>query len=438
MSRSRPVQALLLLLVAAGLTNLWLLARASAGIDFYQMWAGPRIAREVQDFYAPAVRDRMGEEYLRRAVIEEPSSRRVAVARFRRRLETVSTPSLYLLYVPFLGSYEHDLLLFQLLMFASFLLWLAFVARLSGHGRIASLALLAFLVLSFEPVRSDTRVVNMNHAILLMLAAAAYCVTRGRPASAGALLATATLIKPYVILTLPLLCLLWLVQRRQRESIRLAAGAAAATVIGIAASSLYFRSTTIWLEWLSAFRAMPSSMIAPATGNFALCELIRLTTGWHLTPLLLLLPIVIAAIAFRRAAASPAHDRLAIWLGCVVFQFGSPLVWVHHLLLSVPLAIHLLRPADEAEINGLQPSPVTPDSRSGSAGPSSRRVAVCQYVAAGALALLAIEPWGRFATSVTEVTVMVNLALMALFVAGLRDLTAVENEAARPATSAVP
>jgi hypothetical protein len=411
MRRPRPIHALLTLLVATGLLSLWATARANAGIDFYQMWLGPRIAREVRNFYAPAVRDRMGVEYFRRALVEEPTARRLAVAGYRRRLETLSTPLLYLLYAPFRGSYENDMLLFQLLMFASFLLWLTTLTRLSGYGAGATLALLAFLLWSFEPIRSDVVVANMNHVMLALLAASAACLTSRRPALAGALLAVATLIKPYVILTLPVVALLWFAQRRFREASRLLAGAVGAAIVCLSASSVFFRSATIWPEWLHAFRAMSPSITPVEVGNFAVSELLRRATGVTFTPLLLGIPLLVVLTIARKVTPTREHDRLAIWLACVVFQFGSPLVWVHHLLLGMPLLIHLLRPA----------SPVLE-------GEHSQRGAVYRQGAAlTVLAIFAIKPWDAYMQSAAGVAILVNAAIVLLFLAGVFDLVATES-----------
>ena len=69
MTSSRTTAIALILVVAAtGVAGVWSIARASAGMDFYQMWIGGRMAREADDFYEPATRARMGESYLQAAV----------------------------------------------------------------------------------------------------------------------------------------------------------------------------------------------------------------------------------------------------------------------------------------------------------------------------------------------------------------------------------
>lgn len=394
--------ALAILLGMTGAVSFWSTARASAGIDFYQMWIGGRMARETRRFYAPETRERMGEHYRREAVEEGGSPRFIAVATYRRNLEVLSTPLLYTLYSPLRGSYERDLLLFQIVVFLSLLAWVALFARAFGWHPLMTLLLLAFMLLAFEPIRSDARVANMNHVIILLLAVAAWLTIKGRFAAAGALLAIATLTKPYVILAIAVSWLFWAVRRRWRDLARHATGVAVAGTVAAMGSSLYFRSPTIWPEWLAAFRSMPGEMIALEAGNIALVVVLRELTGLSLSfPLLLAVGAVTAFFAFRWKPGREA-DVAAIALGCVAFQFGSPLVWVHHLLLTVPLIMFLLRPHGIAE---------TPRN-------AGRR----QIAGAVALALIAVEPWARAVPTMIQVAAFVNVGLVIAYAASLHDL----------------
>lgn len=394
-----PAIALALLLCVTGSAAFWAEARSSAGMDFYQMWVGARMARETTDFYAPATRMRMGETYLREAVEQNTSRRQIAVASYRRNLESLSTPFLYAAYAPFGESYDRDLFVFQLSAFLALIGWVVLFARLFGHGVTGTLLLLAVLLLAFEPVRSDARVANMNHVILLMLAVAAWLTVQRRFAMAGAILAIATMTKPYVILAIPLTYIFWIAQRRWRHILRHGAGAVAGAAAAAIASSLYFRSWIIWPEWLRAFRSMPEAMVPLDIGNVAFAVIIRELTGIDASIVLLLIVVaIVAAIAFRRTSL-PSTDAALIALGCVAFQLGSPLVWVHHLLLSVPLIGYLLRPGTDSF--------------------AARR----QIAAGAAMALLAIEPWAAYVPSMIHVAALVNMGLVIAFVAALVDVT---------------
>lgn len=407
-----PAIALLVLIVASGAAGLFSIGRASAGMDFYQMKIGARMARETRDFYAAETRVRMGEHYLREALASK-LPREIAVARFRRNLEVLSTPLLYTLYTPMRGSYERDLLIFQITVFVALLTWVTIFARLSGHGLLAALLILAVLVVAFEPTRSDARVVNMNHIILLLLAVAAWLTAKRRFGLAGAVLVVAILTKPYVIVTLPLTWMFWVAARRWRDLAQHAAGAAIAGSAALVISSLYFRSATIWIEWLAAFRAMPEEMVALDRGNIALALLVRLLTGVDLSIAILGFAFLTAsAVAFR---VRPDHrtDVPLIGMACVLFQLGSPLVWVHHLLLSVPLIIYLLRPGQ------------------------GERAKQRQLAGAVALALVAVEPLAVVVPDMIQVAAFVNVGLLLAFVVGLRDFADLRESDAVPASLSV-
>jgi hypothetical protein len=384
--------ALILVIAATGLAAVWSIARASAGMDFYQMWIGGRMARETSNFYSPETRARMGEKYLEEAVAAK-SPRHIAVARYRRNLEVLSTPFLYTLYAPFRGSYEPSLLVFQLVVLAAFAAWVAIFTAVFRFDAVSALALLAALLVAFEPVRSDARVANMNHIMVLLLAIAAALTARRKFALAGAVLALATLTKPYVIVTLPLTWMFWIAARRHRDFVQHAAGALVAGVAGLAVSALWFRDARIWFEWLAAFRAMPESMVPLGIGNIALSVIVQELTGF--APSIVLLAIAFGAAAFVafRFVPDERTDVALIALGCVLFQLGSPLVWVHHLLLSVPLVAYLLRPGERWR----------------------------QIAGAAAFILLAVEPWAGLFPDMIQVAAWINCGLLIAFIATLRD-----------------
>jgi hypothetical protein len=392
----RLIIALLLVLGLAGLMTLWFRARSSAGIDFYQMWVGARVAGQTPDFYSPSTAARVGEEYLRLAETEERSVRRLAVARYRRQLELVSTPFLYTLYAPFGGTYERDLLLFQLGSLLSFVAAIAILTRTFRYGAILGLAFFAVLATLFEPVATDIRVANSNHYVLLLLALATALTVKRRLVAAGAVLAFAALAKPYLVLIFALLYALWLITRRWRDLGAHAAGAALAGLIGVVASSLYFRSATIWLEWLSAIRNMPQSMVPLDLGNFALAQILRDIGGVGLSVPITIVTLVLAVMIGRRSTrTAPDVELLVIGLGAVIGLLGSPLVWVHYLVMALPLLAWLLRPAGAKETRA---------------------------AASVALVLLAIAPSDHVVGSTMLVAILVNLGLLIAFAAGLFDL----------------
>lgn len=384
--------------------RLWNVARSTAGMDFYQMWVGARGAREFDRFYEIETRREMGSAFLERAQSEERSIRRIVVAQYRSELETLSTPLLYTIYSPLRGSYERDLLLFQIVVLGAFAGWVALLLHTLGYSPVAGLLFYIALATIFAPVTSDLRVANMNQVILLLLAIGVWLLAREKPGFAGAIFAITTLIKPYTILVVPLLVIFCVVQRRWKRALEITAGASAAALAGAGVAMLYFGEGSIWLDWLRAFRAMPEAMVPVTLGNFALSRIAGdLSGGTDISYATLLVLTTLAALVASGKPSSASGDLLAVGLGSVIFQFGSPIVWLHHLLLSLPLLAYLLRPAKAGEL--------------------LRNVRRRQVAAGAAFLILAVGPWEAMLPTALQVAATVNVGLLILYGAGLSDLS---------------
>jgi hypothetical protein len=141
---------------------------------------------------------------------------------------------------------------------------------------------------------------------------------------------------------------------------------------------------------------MPQSMVPLALGNFALAQIIRDTTGLRVATVLAVAAFAIAlGVVLRARASAQQHDLLLIGLGAVIGLLGSPLVWMHYLVMALPLLACLAR--------------------------GRRRLAV-----AVALTLLAVTPWDQVIPTTLLVAALVNAGLRIAFVAGFLDLAAPE------------
>ena len=389
--------ALALLLCAAGLSDFWRTARTTAAIDFYQMWVGARMARETRDFYDPATGARMGESYRAEAVAARSSRRHIAAATYRRNLEIFSSPFLYTIYAALPGSYEQALATFHAIALAALAVAIAVFARLLRWSTAAATGFFGVLLFAFEPIRSDLVVGNSNTIILGIIAVAAWLTSRGRFAGAGAMLAIATIAKPHVAMIFPMTYLFWITTKRWRDLARHAAGAMAAAVVAFVIGSIYFRSVSIWLEWVAAVRALPPNIVPLDIGNFSLAVIARSLSGVNFAVVIFLALAAMAAfIAFRR---KPRADVAFIAIGAVLFHTISPLVWLHYFTLAVPLAMILMRPA--------------------SGEPAVRR----QIAGAASLLLMSVRPWDAFVPAAIQVAAFVNFGLLLLLAFGLRELS---------------
>jgi 4-amino-4-deoxy-L-arabinose transferase-like glycosyltransferase len=388
--------ALLLILSVHGVQTLWKEARSVAGLDFYQFWVGARMARVVNDFYAPETRQRMGAVYLAEARASGNETHRFA-AEARPYLDTLSTPLLYVFAAALPERYETSLRAFQLAMLAALLLAFLVFTRTYRVNALTALALFAVVSLAFRATRTEVLVVNLNFLLLLLVAVSTALLIRNQFLLAGALLALTTLMKPNILPVLPLVLLVLLLQRRMRPLLSTLTGALVAGLAGYALSAWYFASPRIWLDWLHAFRTMPASVTAMESGNFALARIVLDRTGFDPAAIFMLLLFGVTALVAHRFRGNPDLVLAAPALGCLVFLLGSPLMWPQYLLLTIPALFVLLR--------------------------SSRP----PTIAFGLIVLaLAMDPWGASPASlgVVRLALICNAAVFALWVITLRALHA--------------
>lgn len=383
-------------LTIGGLSHLWIIARSTAGMDFYQFWVGAAVAgrEDVPHFYDESSRHRIGREYVRRALTEERSVKRLAVARYREDLETMGTPFLYSVMPPAGTNYDRDLLGFEIAVIAALAGGIVLFAYVYGVPVWAALLVLGFVTLFWEPVASEVQVGNVNAMTLLMLAFAAVALQARRHALAGAILAASTLFKPTMLAVLPLLVSFEVVARRWRELSRLVIGAGVTAVAIVALTSWRFRSATVWIEWATELRRAAPGMARLEQGNFSLPALVAAATGFNAGWWILIVAIAIFAIAARRAVREGVDvERYAIPAGALISLLAAPLAWLHYFILTIPALLLLTR-----------------TSRAGT------------VVAVSALAILTVRPWDPLVAEVTTVASIVNVAVMALLAMMLRDV----------------
>ena len=318
------------LLVVAGLRSAWNTASTSHGLDFYQFWIGGQEAPHVRGaLWSPETAKSLGSTYYYRAVSGK-SERMYVVAQGRRELELFSTPFLYTCFGLLPADYDRAYLIWSILGLVSLVAAIAMIARALRWPLAAFLFFLAFVLLLFQPLTSELRVENVNEVQLLIIAA--YFVTP--PAVRGAILGIAIALKPNVAIALPLVAAFEIAHDRRKllpEMLGVAAGGAAA----VAVSSAYFRSPTVWLDWLRAARTLSQTIYARETGNVAPA----LFLGRYAWVLAIVLTIAAAFVVVRHREASA---ELAVSLGLVVYLLSAPLVWIHYLLLAIPLIMILL------------------------------------------------------------------------------------------------
>jgi glycosyl transferase family 87 len=352
----------LALLVALATRVFWMVVVAPApGIDFYQFWAVARAeaSQGLANPYSDEARSGLAETG-KRLVAAAPGSLRLAAAvEYREHIETFSTPFLYMV-TGALSSADYDASLdrFALLRLVCLVAGVAVLCRLAGcDGWLTGLWLLTTLWFN-EPVRSDARVGNVNALQLAGLAgylALARAQIDRRQAAAGGALGLLIAFKPTLGLVAAFLALDWALRREWRRLALQGTSFALAGLAAVIASSAWFGSARVWLDWLDALPGLERvADVSVANGNFALARLAgELGAPLPSAAILAALSLALAACAWRgaRAHSNPdpgARDYLMTGLGCAAAVVGVQLGWLHYFLLVVPLAIYLFHKLDDA------------------------------------------------------------------------------------------
>lgn len=330
--------------VAAVLYSAAWVMKAFAGlqaIDFYIYYVAAHLdeSADVDDIYGHDVQSRVGEEEYARA--QQGSSKlRKLDATYRRTLDNVSSPFLYTCFTWLPRDYDVALATYRALLIVSFgvaVLLLGAAARLPW---VVTLFLTAALLRFYFPFHADVIIGNVNSFQFLLIALA---VAAGRrfPAIGGAVIGLLIAFKPTLGYMVVLLFLAHVASRDfvrvRREILGGAAGMAAAFL----AASLNFGGPRVWLQWLPAaggfFGRLPGRDSNNVTPALALFE----RFGTRASPFIALaLLLGLAIILFRRRKGD---DVVVAGLGILVYLLTAPVVWLHYLVLAIPLAVALLR-----------------------------------------------------------------------------------------------
>lgn len=342
-SRRMPRLLRILLVTLAGaaalfaLLTVWRQNERAAGLDFYIYFVAGQLAGrdDVDDIYGAEVQERVGEEYFERAQRSGSELRKYDAQR-RRRLDLVSSPFLFTTLRWVSADYERALTQYHAFVLFCFIAGVLLLGRASGASWTMVLFLLAGLLLWYRGFEADLRVGNVNSIQLLALALIV-AVPRLRWPLLGALL----LFKPNVMFV-PMLFAVSRLARREnrlllRELIEGAAGAALAFVI----ASLSYGSPRVWVQWVSAandfYHRLPTRMERNVTPALSLLHEYGEWVSYALAAVL----IVVVCVAIVRSKSDDAP--LLAGLGVLIYLLSANVVWLHYMVLVIPIAIALLR-----------------------------------------------------------------------------------------------
>ncbi len=317
--------------------TVWRQNERAAGLDFYIYYVAGQLAgrADVQDIYGAEVQERVGEEYFERAQRSGSELRKYDAQR-RRRLDLVSSPFLFSTLRWVSADYDRALTQYHAIVLFCFMAGVLLLCRTARLSWAASLFLLAGLLLWYRGFEADLRVGNVNSIQLLALAVIV-AVPRLRWPLLGALL----LFKPNVMFV-PLLFAVSRLARREhrlllREIVEGAAGAAIAFVI----ASVSYGSPRVWVQWVSAandfYHRLPTRMERNVTPALPLFH----EHGEWVSYVLAAVLVAIACVAIARWKTNDA--LLLAGLGVLLYLLSANVVWLHYMVLVLPVAIALLR-----------------------------------------------------------------------------------------------
>jgi hypothetical protein len=329
----------------------WRQNEQAAGLDFYIYFVNAQLASraDIENIYAPETQERIGDEYYERAQRGTSELRKYDATR-RRRLDNVSSPFLYTTLRWVSRDYDRALRQYHALVLLAFAAGVLALCRRVRVSWCAALGLLAALLLWDRGFEADLRVGNVNSLQLAVIAAALW----SPPLLAGALLGMLVAFKPNLIVIVLLLVVARVAARDWRRLRAEVAGGAAGVLVAIIAAAVNYGSFRVWLQWIGAANQFWHRLQTREERNVAPALSLFQQHGTWISYVIAAVLIAIVCIAIVRvssrasrgapeARAAPHTDALVIGLAILIYLISAPVVWLHYMVLVLPLAIALLR-----------------------------------------------------------------------------------------------
>ncbi|HYH07423.1 MAG TPA: glycosyltransferase 87 family protein [Thermoanaerobaculia bacterium] len=332
------VTALAALAVIYAVRVTWKKHERAAGLDFYIYFVNAQLAgrADVENIYDRDVQARIGEEYYERAQRTGSEIRKYDAQR-RRFVDSVSSPFLYTTLRWVSRDYERALLQYHALVLFAFIAGTLLIARAVRMPMWRALLLIAALLLWYRGFEADLRVGNVNSLQLLMLGAALV----SPPVLAGAVAGLLVAFKPNLILV-PLLLALARIATRDWRRLRLEVlGGFMGGAIAFVAAAVNYGTPRVWLQWLSRanefYHRLPTRMERNVTPALALFHEYG---AWVSYTIALVLTVIVGLVLMR---AKQHDDVLIAGLAILIYLLSATVVWLHYMVLVVPVALALMR-----------------------------------------------------------------------------------------------
>jgi hypothetical protein len=360
----------------------WKQNERAAGLDFYIYYVNAQLASraDVDNIYSAETQQRIGEEYYGRAQASASELRKYDATR-RRRLDNVSSPFLYttLRLAQSMSSRDYDRALqqYHVLVLAAFIAGVVLICRRVKLSWCLTLLLLAALLFWYRGFEADLRVGNVNSLQLAAIGAMLWCP----PLVAGVVLGLLVSFKPNLIVIAMLVGIAKTrnqkgnqkaESRNQKSETRnrkpetgsrafsdfcflisafpsgfwfLVSGFTAGVAVAIIAAAINYGTFRVWFQWIAAaneffhrLQTRDERNVAPALSLF------QQYGSWLSYVIAALLVIIVCAAILRSKRRDDTLDVPLIGgLAILVYLISAPVVWLHYMVLVLPLAIALLR-----------------------------------------------------------------------------------------------
>lgn len=330
--------AIALLAALYAIVVTWRKNERAAGLDFYLYYVNSQLPSraDVDNIYSPETQERIGEEYYARAQAGSSELFKYDATR-RRRLDNVSSPFLYTTLRWVSRNYDRALLQDHALLLLAFIAGVLALCRLARVPWCWALLLLALLLLWYRGFEADLRVGSVN-SLQLAAVAAMLCAP---PLLAAALLGLLIAFKPNLILIAVIVFIARIVLRDWRRLRLELAGGAIGVALAIIVTAINYGTFRVWLQWVTAaneffhrLQTREERNVAPALSLF---QQHGTWLSYGIAAMLIAILIFVVARSKRR------DDALLVGLAIVIYLISAPVVWLHYMVLALPLAIALMR-----------------------------------------------------------------------------------------------
>ncbi|MDQ3280505.1 MAG: glycosyltransferase 87 family protein [Acidobacteriota bacterium] len=323
--------------VVYAVVTVWKQNERAAGLDFYIYFVNAQLASrtDISNIYSRDEQLRLGEEYYERAQRSGSELRKYDGER-RRFLDSVSSPFLYTCLRWVSRDYERALLQDHALILCAFIGGFVLIARRAGLSYALALFLVAALLLWYGGFEADLRVGNVNSLQLAAIGIALWLP----PIAAGIVMGMLVAFKPNLLLVPLLLAVSRIASRDWMRLKREVIGRAIGGLIAFIAAAISYRSFGIWLQWIARanefYHRLPTRLERNDTPALALFHAYG---AWVSHALVVLLTLIAIAAIWR---ARRRDDVLIAGLAMLIYLLTATVVWLHYMILALPVMLALL------------------------------------------------------------------------------------------------